>query len=584
MILREAVYHRPGLNYAYAADRRTLHLRLRAARGNLLQANIVAGDKYAWEQTVVSVPMRLYASDALFDYWTAAVAPPYRRLKYAFRLIDADEELYVTERGFETRLPAEPTLFFDFPYINHADVFAPPAWVRDAIFYQIFPERFANGDPSNDPPGVRPWGEVPTPSNFFGGDLKGVSDRLDHLTALGVNAIYFTPLFEATTNHKYDTRDYLKIDPHFGTNDDLKTLVKACHERGIRVLLDAVFNHAGRTFPPFVDVLERGAASPYADWFHVREFPLTVRDGIPTYETFAFEPIMPKLNTENPEVQAYLLEVARYWVEEIGIDGWRLDVADEVDHAFWRAFRNTVKTANPDTYILGEIWHDAILWLQGDQFDAVMNYPVSDAVLDFFARDRTDAAGFAAAIGAQLAAYPEPVTMSAFNLLDSHDTARLLTQCGGNEKRMRLAALFQLTYPGVPCIYYGDEIGMSGGGDPDCRRCMIWDEAGQNAGLFGFYRDTIALRKAHEALRSPHFAILEAKRGGSLLVYERRSDDGGRIVVAMNAGVLTAEVSVDVGGTAWEDAYTGTPVPIANGKLTAALPAYGYAVWRQTDG
>lgn len=597
MILREAVYHRPGLNYAYAADRRTLHIRLRAARGNLLGAHAVAGDKYAWEQTVRSVPMRLYARDALFDYWTVAIVPPFRRLRYLFRLVGADEELYLTERSFVSRLPADSTGLFEFPYINPADVFETPAWVKDAVFYQIFPERFANGDPALNPPDVSPWGGEPTTTNFFGGDLKGVLEHLDHLSTLGVNAIYFTPLFEATTNHKYDTRDYLKVDPHFGTNDDVRTLVEACHARDIRVVLDAVFNHAGRTFPPFVDVLERGADSPYADWFHVREFPLEVHDGIPTYETFAFEPIMPKLNTEHPEVKAYLLEVARYWIAEIGVDGWRLDVANEVDHAFWREFRRTVKAANPDAYIMGEVWHDAVMWLQGDQFDAVMNYPVTDAILDFFAKDRVDAAGFAEAIGAQLAAYSETVTLAAFNLLDSHDTPRLLTQCGGNERRMRLAALFQLTYPGVPCIYYGDEIGMAGGGDPDCRRCMIWDESRQNADLFAFYRDTIALRTSHAALRSPHIAFLQAERGGGVLVYERRAevdgDDGGgrgkwtseaggeRFIIAMNASILPATVSVDADGAAWTDAYSGQPAPIADGRLQTELPAFGYAVWRQ---
>ncbi|GIQ62169.1 hypothetical protein PACILC2_07370 [Paenibacillus cisolokensis] len=216
-------------------------------------------------------------------------------------------------------------------------------------------------------------------------------DRLDYLTELGVNAIYFTPVFEATTNHKYDTSDYFRVDPHFGTNETLKTLVRECHARGIRVLLDAVFNHSGRQFAPFVDVIEKGEESLYKDWFHVRKWPLRIEDGVPTYETFAFEPIMPKLNTSNPEVRDYLLKVASYWMDEIGIDGWRLDVANEVDHQFWREFRQTVKKANPDAYILGEIMHDAMPWLQGDQFDAVMNYPFTNTVIDFSLRGKSTA-------------------------------------------------------------------------------------------------------------------------------------------------------------------------------------------------
>jgi len=579
-MLKEAIYHRPKMNWAYAYDRKTLHLRVRVKRGDAARVRVIAGDKYAWERTVRSVEMRLLASDELFDYWEAAVEPPYRRLRYAFCFVSGEEELYLTEKGFRTEPPAGPLDLFDFPYLNPADVFEPPAWVKDAVFYQIFPERFANGDPSNDPPGVQPWGGKPTPTNFFGGDLQGVLDHLDYLCELGVNALYFTPLFEATTNHKYDTRDYLKVDPHFGTNGKLKELVDACHRRGIRVLLDAVFNHAGRTFPPFLDVLEKGAESPYAGWFHVREFPPQVKDGIPTYETFAFEPMMPKLNTEQTEVRKYLLEVARYWIEEIGIDGWRLDVANEVDHAFWREFRQTVKAAKPDAYILGEVWHDSLPWLQGDQFDAVMNYPLTNAMLDFFAKGSLDAAGFADAVGKQLAAYPQQATETAFNLLDSHDTPRLLTLCGGDERKMRLAALFQLTSPGTPCIYYGDEIGMDGDGDPDCRKCMVWDEERQNRKLFAFYRQTIALRKRHPALRGPRLRFLQAEAGSRVLVYERRSADGESFVIALNAGSDEAKVAVPAEGV-WLDAYTGEAAPLAEGRLGATLPAFGFAAWRQ---
>ncbi|MDF2648926.1 MAG: alpha-glycosidase [Paenibacillus sp.] len=241
----------------------------------------------------------------------------------------------------------------------------------------------------------------------------------------------------------------MKVDPQFGNNETLKKLVDACHARGIRVLLDAVFNHCGKTFAPFLDVLEHGALSVYADWFHIRKFPLQVEEGIPTYDTFAFEPTMPKLNTENPEVQEYLLQVAEYWVKEIGIDGWRLDVANEVDHRFWRLFRDRVRAVNPDAYILGEIWHDSMMWLLGDQFDAVMNYPLTYAILDFVNTDQLDGNGFANTVGALLASYPQQVNEVAFNLLGSHDTRRLLTLCEDNKDRMKLASLLQFAMPGT---------------------------------------------------------------------------------------------------------------------------------------
>lgn len=581
-MLREAIYHRPKQNWAYAYDGKTIHLRVRTKRGDMDAVNAIVGDKYAWERTRRVAPMRRFASDELFDYWEAAVEPPFRRLRYGFHFVQGDKELYLTEKEFRPTPPENSLELFDFPFINPVDVFTPPAWVKDAVFYQIFPERFANGDPSNDPEGVLPWGGKPTPTNFFGGDLQGVLDHLDHLTRLGVNAIYFNPLFEATTNHKYDTKDYLKVDPHFGTNEKLKELVAACHERGIRVLLDAVFNHSGREFPPFVDVLEKGAASRYADWFHVREFPLRVVDGIPTYDTFAFEPIMPKLNTENPEVKQYLLDVARYWIEEVDIDGWRLDVANEVDHKFWREFRDTVKSIKPDAYILGEIWHDSIMWLQGDQFDAVMNYPFTNAALDFFATGKIDARKFANAIGSQLAAYPQQVTETAFNLLGSHDTPRLLTRCGGEVGRMKLATLFKLTYPGTACIYYGDEVGMTGGDDPGCRECMVWDEEKQNKELLQFFIDAIRLRKNHAALRSADIRFLQAEPGSRVLVYERRAADDERFIIAMNADKESADVSVPAEGS-WADAFDGKTVPLEGGRLKAKLPAFGYAVWRQVS-
>ncbi|WP_081417645.1 glycoside hydrolase family 13 protein [Paenibacillus sp. Soil522] len=564
-MLLEAVYHRPKQNWAYAYDGKTLHLRLRTKKDDVAEAVAIVGDKYAWDQTLTTVTMRIFSSDERFDYWETAVIPPFRRLRYAFRLTSGDETVFFTEKGFEQTMPGHSNYFFDFPYINPIDVFKPPAWLKDAVFYQIFPERFAKGDPSLDPEQVLSWGGEPTPQNFFGGDLQGVIDHLDHLSALGINAVYFTPLFEATTNHKYDTQDYMKVDPHFGTNEKLKELVDACHARGIRVLLDAVFNHSGRTFPPFVDAQKNGQQSKYADWFYVREWPLQVVDGVPSYETFGFEPLMPKLNTEHPEVKQYLLEVARYWVEEIGIDGWRLDVANEVDHQFWREFRIAVKSVNPEAYILGEIWHDAMAWLQGDQFDAVMNYPFTNAVLDFFAYQTIDAAAFAHAIGTQLAAYPQQVTETAFNLLDSHDTPRLLTICEDNIGSMKLSSLFQLTYPGTPCIYYGDEVGINGEGDPGCRKCMVWDPAEQNTELLQFYKTAIGLRHSHSALRSADIRFVHVGESDGTLVYERRDGDQ-RLLVALNARGKAADLR-----------FTVEAAPANNGAVPYAVAFTGFA-------
>ncbi|WP_199615329.1 alpha-glycosidase [Paenibacillus alkalitolerans] len=579
-MLLEAVYHRPKLNWSFAYDEKTVALRLRAKRGDLDGVEAFYGDKFEPFEKMKSAAMICSLSDELFDYWEVSVRPEYRRLAYAFRLLSGKKEIWFSERGFSAERPLEHFGMFEFPFLHASEVFRPPAWVKDAVFYQIFPERFANGDKSNDPENVQPWGDKPEWFNYFGGDLQGVLDHLDHLSELGVNAIYFTPLFQAQTNHKYDTEDYLRVDSHFGDNALLKRLVEECHKRDIRVMLDAVFNHAGGTFAPFLDVKEKGAESKYADWFHVRSFPLDKVDGVPTYDAFAFEQHMPKLNTANREVQEYLLGVARYWIEEVGIDGWRLDVANEVDHEFWRKFRRVVKAVKPEVYILGEMFHDAMMWLQGDQFDATMNYPFTGTVLDFFARGKLDARGFADSLSRQLASYPRQVNEAMFNLLDSHDTPRLLTICEGDVRLMRLAVVFQLTFMGAPCIYYGDEVGMTGGGDPDCRRCMVWDPAEQDRELFEFYRGAIALRHRHAALRTGTFRFLLAKEGEGRLAYER-ADEKDRFVILMNRNKKPASFELEIGAGEWLDALTGEPgaaVSSRHGMLELELPAYGYLV------
>jgi cyclomaltodextrinase len=578
-MLKEAIYHRPTNNWSYAYDRETIHIRIRTKRDDVQRVELLHGDKYDWHKNGRgTADMRVFAQDSLFDYWQAEVRPPYRRLIYGFRIESGEETVYLDEQGFTDKI--QHHLYFQFPFLNPADVFEPPVWVKEAVFYQIFPERFANGDTSNDPEGVEPWGGVPKTDNYFGGDLQGVIDHLDHLEKLGINAIYFNPLFQAATNHKYDTEDYLKVDTHFGTNEKLKELVESCHQRGIRVLLDAVFNHSGRTFAPFLDVLEKGEVSEYSDWFHVREYPLEVRDGIPTYDAFAFEPHMPKLNTENAVVQDYLLKVARYWIEEIGVDGWRLDVANEVDHRFWRRFRDVVKSANPEAYILGEIWHDSQPWLAGDQFDAVMNYPLTEAILDYAIRGTRDGRQFADLAGNLLAAYPQQATEVTFNLLGSHDTPRLLTLSEGDKRRMRLSSVIQFTMAGTPCIYYGDEIGMSGGQDPGCRECMVWEEERQDLELFGFFAALVKLRREHRALRDGGFRILFAEAGRSVLAYEREAE-GVRFVVALNAGARKTSVSVPL--TAGGDARVvfGEGTAESRGrKLQLSLTPLGYAIVR----
>lgn len=548
-MFKEAIFHRPKNEFAYAYDEKTLHIRLKTKKNDMDSVSLIYGDPYDYDPEKDrwishQKEMNFNGSDELHDYWLSSVEPKNRRLRYGFKLDDKKESLIYTEKGFFNEEPSDSTDYFCFPFLNKADVFSPPAWVNETVWYQIFPERFANGDASINPDNSLPWGSsAPSQNNFFGGDFQGVINHLDYLEQLGINGIYFTPIFKAHSNHKYDTIDYMEIDPQFGDKETFRRLVQLCHERGIKVMLDAVFNHSGFYFPPFQDVLEKGEDSQYKDWFHIHEFPLKT-EAPANYDTFAYVPSMPKLNTEHEEVRKYLLDVARYWIEEFDIDGWRLDVANEVDHAFWREFRQTVKAAKPDAYILGEIWHDSMPWLQGDQFDAVMNYPLTTAITDYFAKADISTAQFADALTYGHNFYPETVNRVQFNLLGSHDTPRILTVSNYNKDIVKLQMLLQFTMAGTPCIYYGDEIAMTGGFDPGCRECMIWEEKKQDQEMLLFVKKLIELRKAQPLFRSnEQLKFLKASDEENTLIY-RLKDSRNELLLIINNNKVQKRISI----------------------------------------
>jgi cyclomaltodextrinase len=449
----------------------------------------------------------------------------------------------------------------------HAYCFDRPAWVQDAVFYEIFPDRFRNGDPANDPAGVQRWGEPPTRENFFGGDLDGIRQGLKYLAELGITAIYLTPIFAAGTNHRYDAHDYLLIDPALGDIDDLREMVAEAHRLGIRVILDAVFNHCGDGFWAFRDLVERGEESQYRDWFDVRSFP--IRQDPPTYQTCGGAVYLPKLNTENPEVRRYLLEVATYWIKEAGIDGWRLDVPWKVPVDFWQEFQAAVKAAKPDAYVVAEIWRDAHPWL--GVWDGAMNYRLRDHILDFCARDSMDAEDFAFECEA-LHRYHGEAAPWMLNLLGSHDTPRLLTLCGNDERRAILALTALFTLPGTPMLYYGDEIGMEGENDPDCRRCMRWDEVRWNESINQTVRRLIRLRRDLPALRRGSWEPLFLFNG--VCVY-RRGHEGEEVVVILNPRDAQCNLAVPIGSeTRWCDALTDKMYEARDGMLVIEqLPA-----------
>jgi cyclomaltodextrinase len=458
-----------------------------------------------------------------------------------------------------------------------------PAWVRDAVFYQIFPDRFAASDRVAKPGPLEPWDSPPTIHGFKGGDLLGIAERLDHIASLGVTALYLTPIFQSASNHRYHTYDYFTVDPLLGGNDGLRELLDRAHARGMRVILDGVFNHTGRGFWAFHHVLEAGAGSPYRRWFHfdqealdrglpVDAYPMArVRAGVGLdqpvaggleggsssslaqlgYEAWWDLPALPKLNIAEPAVREHLWTVAEHWIR-FGIDGWRLDVPAEIDdRPFWAEFRRRCRAANPEAYLVGEIWHVAPDWLTGDRFDGLMNYPLAEAIIGFAGGrslnepllrahheyggiQRLDGQAFAAALTTVLTAYDPATTAVQLNLLGSHDTPRVLSLLGNDHDALQLAVLLQATLPGAPCVYYGDEIGMTGGMDPDSRRAFPWDEGRWDRSTLEVVRAAFALRGSEPALRSDELRIVATD--GAALAFKRGAG-ARRLAVAINADV-----------------------------------------------
>lgn len=574
---RAAVFHRPVDNLAYLLEEKTMHIRLKTKANDLNEALLIHGDPYIWENGEWKynvARMYLVGSDEVHDYWEIKVFSETNRIRYGFKLISNDEQIVYTEKGFYSEAPNDSDYYFCFPYLHSNDIFEAPSWVKDTVWYQIFPERFANGDPSINPPTAKAWGsEPPAINNFFGGDFAGVIQHLDYLNDLGINGIYFTPVFQASSNHKYDTINYLEIDPQFGDKESLKLLVKECHKRGIKVMLDAVFNHSGYYFPPFQDVLKNGESSHYKDWFHIHDFP--VRGGErPNYEAFGFVESMPKLNTANPEVKKYLLDVGAYWIEEYDIDGWRLDVANEVDHHFWREFRTVVKNIKPDIYILGEIWHDSMPWLRGDEFDAVMNYPFKINLFNLLVNGSISSRQFVENITQVYYNYPKNVFDYTFNLVGSHDTARVLTECDNNINKTKQIFTVLLTFMGTPCIYYGDEIGLTGGQDPGCRECMEWDESKHNLEMKTHIKTLIKLRKQEKLLANEgSVRFIRPSSENGIFGYEKFNDDYS-VLVLFNPS--QTEQALDLDQTSKYDLlYSDTK---SFNSTAISLNGYGFAI------
>lgn len=532
-----AIFHDTTKKYCYALEKGTFIIRLKTKKNDIRRATLHYQDKYipiSFMDTRNQMDMEKVASDKYCDYYEACVQMDVVCLRYQFELEDMEGQIYFYANHEFYKAPrTHIDYMYDCPQnLREEEMYVVPEWAKNKIIYQIFPSRFATSKEVSK----EKWYQAPIDHRAdLKGDLRGIINRLDYLKKLGVDIVYMTPVFESPSSHKYNTVDYYKIDPSFGTEEDLKELVDKAHSLGMRVILDAVFNHTSTEFFAFQDVLKNEEKSPYVDWYYIDSFPLKMEWGTkPNFKTFSYFPGMPKLNLRNDEVAEYCIGVARYWIEKCNIDGWRLDVGDEVSHAFWRRFRKAIKKTNPEALIIGEIWHHAEDFLDGEEWDTLMNYPFCFAVENFVANESITATEFLGQLGYIEGNYHKKVYPLLWNLIDSHDFSRFLYRCKENVDRFKLGVGLQLVWPGMPFIYYGDEYGMTGGADPDCRRGMVWDEAYQNKEVYQWYKKLIQIRKEYPALTEGKTVDIFADDTHSVFVIIKELD-GKQITLLVNA-------------------------------------------------
>ncbi|HSR03373.1 MAG TPA: glycoside hydrolase family 13 protein [Proteiniclasticum sp.] len=564
MINIHALHHQTTNPYAYAKDKDHLYVRLRTAKDDFSEIKVYYRDRYLTKNIFKIKTLKKSYKDMHFDYYDEVIDLERNRYAYYFLLRDQEGKVwYMDERGAWEKKP-RVLRHYAFPYIAEEDVYEGEDWLKKSICYQIFPDRFHRSEDAKvivNEKKLTPWGDTPANRSHFGGNIKGITEKIPYLQDLGITLLYFTPLFESTSNHKYNTKDYYKIDPNFGTLEETKEMVSKCHDAGIRVVFDAVFNHTGHDFFAFEDVLSHQEESRYKDWYHLDSFPVS-KEKV-NYYTFAnYIAYMPKINLKNTAAREYFLDVARYWIKETGIDGYRLDVCDELSHSFLKDLRKVVKETKNDAVIIGEIMHEAESFLEGNELDSIMNYPFRHAMIDTFAREELSLEEFFQVLIHNQTIYREEITHQMLNLLGSHDTPRFLTETKGSKEKLKLATAFQFLYKGVPYVYYGDEVGISGGKDPLCRRTMIWDEKAWDQDLLGFFKDTIRVRKENEVLVDGDFQV--EMISGRVFSFSRNLE-GKRIIVFFNLDKRLREITLPeiVKG---RNLYTGERV-VLDGKI-----------------
>ena len=510
MITISAIRHVPLSEDAALSFGQTLEIRLRTRAGEPLEVSLFYGDRVSMTDPipVTQVKMKRIGCDGVSDIYGTCVHSPYTRFCYYFRICEKEGSgdplvIYYSEHGFDPEPTTDRTQFFQYPYLRREDLPGAPVWGKDTLLYHIFPDSFADQKAGISDRSFEVTGEDGQTSRAkHGGTLRGVTENLPYIRDLGMNCIYLNPIFRSASCHKYDTIDYYEIDPSLGTADDLHELIDTAHSMDMYVMLDAVFNHTSPDFFAFRNIKQNGKSSPYINWYYMEDFPIFygTKDKKPNFKSFAYYGGMPKLNMANPATADYFVQVGLHYVREFHIDGWRLDVADEVGHAFWKKFRYCLKAENPNLLIVGENWHYAPDFLTGDEWDSLMNYPFYKALTGLICYNRLTATGFVNELSFLKGQYQSQVLPLLWNMIDSHDVERFLHTAGHDKKKQKLAAALMLLLPGMPMIYYGDEVGLDGGFDPDNRRGMIWDEDKADWDMFAWYKRLLSIRRQYASL------------------------------------------------------------------------------------
>ena len=554
-----AIYHKSTDNFCYQLNENQLMINLKTGY-DITKVYIYFDDPYTFKdvgpkEKWITTKLEITNTISLTNHklWSIILEPEFKRLIYFFEIVSEDDTYFYFEnkfiRGEDFKNNTSTVQCFCFPWMNKSDIYTVPRWVTNTLWYQIFLDRFNRV--SNDNSSVQPWAKIDDPitsSDFYGGNLQGIIKKLDYLKSLGISGIYLTPITDSISNHRYDVTDYYKVDPRLGSEQDLKDLIKEAHNRDIKIMLDAVFNHSGINFEPWKDVVKNGPNSKYFDWFMVNKWPFDKSNNSKNgnYYTFSFYDVMPKLNTNNPEVINYFINVCKYYISNFDIDGMRFDVANEVSHTFWKELRRVVKKMKPEFYLLGEIWNNATPWLRGDEFDSVMNYPISYSFYNFWKDSTYTKKDFEISINECFYPYTHQSKSVMFNLLDSHDTARLTTTVGSEEKALQMLTLL-LAMPGSPCIFYGTELLLTGNEDPDCRKCMPWADidAGKYDDILNKIKNIIALRNDEPLFRCNHFYFNQNINNDRVIEFIKEDTLGNNLEIILNCSEKDVELNLD---------------------------------------